>query len=59
MPVSIKEIHVNTVIEKKVVQITDISDRVYMRIKEDIIHDLSVQESTFSKTNTEVKKNER
>lgn len=41
MPVVIKEIHVNTVIEKKVIVPDKISGSVYDKLKEDIVEELS------------------
>lgn len=59
MAVTIKEIQVNTVIEKKVVQTTDISDCVYKKIKEEVIRNLSIHVNVPAQTKTEIKKNER
>lgn len=56
MAIIIKEIHVSTVVEKKVVQTTDIPERVYQEIKEKIIRCLSQQQQTPA---PERKKNER
>lgn len=42
MPIVIKEIHVNTVVEKKIVGKTEISEQVYRRIKEEIMRELSL-----------------
>lgn len=59
MPIAIKEIRVNTVIEKKVVQVTEISDDAYKKIKEEIVRELSVRGTATQQVNTSVKKNER
>lgn len=59
MTLIIKEIRVNTVIEKKVVQATEVSDEVYKKMKEDIIRELSVQSTVSRETNANVRKNER
>lgn len=60
MPIAIKEIRVNTVIEKKIAQVTDISDEVYQKMKGEIIRELSsVQHAMTQHTYTNVKKNER
>lgn len=59
MTVTIKEIRVNTVIEKKVVQATEVSDDVYKKMKEEIISELSVQNTSSREPHTSVKKNER
>ena len=59
MPIAIKEIKVNTVIEKKVVQVTDISDDVYLKMKAEIIRELSEQGIASRHSGTNVKKNER
>lgn len=58
MAIIIKEIRVNTVIEKKVVQSTDISDGVYNKIKEEVIRELS-RGNRFQDSKTGIKKNER
>lgn len=44
MAIVIKEIHVLTVIEKKVVRFTDISGHLLDRIKEDVILELQGQQ---------------
>lgn len=59
MPITIKEIKVNTVIEKKVVQVTDISEDVYLKMKTDIIRELSEKGIVFRQGGANVKKNER
>lgn len=59
MSIVIKEIQINTVIEKKVVQTTDISDCVYKKIKEEVVRYLSEQGQTGLPLNTGIKKNER
>ena len=59
MTVIIKEIRVNTVIEKKVVQATEVSDDVYKKMKEEIIRELSTQGTSSREPYTSVKKNER
>lgn len=41
MPIVIKEIHVNTVIEKKVIIPDTISGSVYDKLKEEIVEELS------------------
>lgn len=48
MAIIIKEIHILTVIEKKVVQFTDISGRILDRIKEDVILELQGQQQQDS-----------
>ncbi|SEH86388.1 Hypothetical protein PYTT_1293 [Akkermansia glycaniphila] len=42
MAIVIKEIRVNTVVEKKIVGKTEISDQLYRRLKEDVIRELSL-----------------
>lgn len=54
MAIVIKEIHVQAVIEKKVVQLTDISVRVMEKLKEDILLELLEQHQDSGR-----KKNER
>lgn len=54
MAIVIKEIHVLTVVENKVVQTTDISARVLDKIKEDVILELQGQHQDSGR-----KKNER
>lgn len=54
MAIVIKEIHVQAVIEKKVVQLTDISGRVLDKIKEDVLLELQEQQKASDR-----KKNER
>lgn len=54
MAIVIKEIHVQAVIEKKVVQLTDISGRVLDKIKEDVLLELQEQQKAPDR-----KKNER
>lgn len=54
MAIVIKEIHVLTVVESKVVQTTDISPRVLDKIKEDVILELQGQHQESGR-----KKNER
>ena len=44
MAIVIREIHVQAVIEKKVVQLTDISVHVIDKIKEDVIQELQEQQ---------------
>lgn len=58
MAIIIKEIHVDTIVEKKVVQATEIDEQVYRRIKEEVLRDLSgQQQQQMSAAGT--KKNER
>ena len=47
MPVVIKEIHVNTVVEKKVLLPDEVSEQVYIRLKERIVDELS-ERDTYS-----------
>lgn len=54
MAIVIKEIHVLTVVESKVVQTTEISDEVLDKMKEDIILELQGQHQDSGR-----KKNER
>ena len=54
MAIVIKEIHVRTVIEKKEVQLADISGHVLDKIKEDVIQELQEQQKDSGR-----KKNER
>lgn len=37
MPIVIKEIHVNTVVEKKVLLPDEVSEQIYIRLKERIV----------------------
>lgn len=39
MPIVIKEIQVNTVVEKKVLLLDEISEKVYVRLKERIVEE--------------------
>lgn len=48
MTIVIKEIRVNTVVEKKVVQSYDIPEYVYEQIKEKVVMELSGQIKTAS-----------
>lgn len=41
MAIIIKEIHVNTLVEKKVVRTTDIDEEVFRKIKEELLRELS------------------
>lgn len=41
MPVVIKEIHVTTVVEKKVILPDEVSEQVYLRLKEQVVEELS------------------
>ena len=43
MPIVIKEIHVSTVVEKKVILPEEISERTYERLKQKVVEELSVQ----------------
>jgi len=45
MPIVIKEIHVNTVVEKKVLLPGEISEQAYARLKERIMEELSQQDT--------------
>ena len=45
MPVVIKEIRVNTVVEKKVVLPEEVSGQVYTRLREQIIEELSQRDT--------------
>ena len=45
MPIVIKEIHVNTVVEKKVILPGEVSEQLYLRLKEQIVEELSVRDS--------------
>lgn len=47
MPIVIKEIQVNTVVEKKIILPDEVSEQVYLRLKEQIVEELSERE-TFS-----------
>ncbi|MDU1891989.1 MAG: hypothetical protein E6767_14980 [Dysgonomonas sp.] len=55
MPIVIKEIHINTTVEKKVIQKTEIPEHVYQEIKEEIIRELSKKTGIIAA----MKKNER
>ncbi len=55
MAIVIKEIHVHTVVEKKMVHGTDISDSVYQKIKEEVLRQIPRQPAAVS----EIKKKER
>ena len=41
MPIVIKEIHVSTVVEKKVILPEEISERTYERLKQKVVEELS------------------
>lgn len=43
MPIVIKEIRVNTVVEKRIVREQEISEDIYKRIKEDVLEELEEQ----------------
>ena len=47
MAIVIKEIRVNTVVEKKVVETSDIFEHLYRRIKEEIVRELSLSSQTI------------
>ena len=55
MAIVIKEIRVNTVVEKKVVETSDLFEHLYRRIKEEIVRELSLSSQTI----VEKRKNER
>lgn len=55
MPIVIKEIHIKTTVEKKVIQKTEIPEYVYQEIKEEVIRELSKRNGTIAV----MKKNER
>ncbi|MEG1564520.1 MAG: hypothetical protein RR365_12470 [Bacteroides sp.] len=46
MPIVIKEIHVNTVVEKKIILPNEVSEQVYLRLKEQIVEELSERETS-------------
>ena len=52
MPVVIKEIHVKTVVEKRVVTSQDISPDLYRRLKEDLLEELTASRPTVPMTGT-------
>lgn len=45
MPIVIKEIHVNTVVEKKMLLPDEVSEQVYIRLKERIVEELSERDT--------------
>ncbi|WMI93953.1 hypothetical protein [Bacteroides fragilis] len=45
MPIVIKEIHVNTVVEKKVLLPDEVSEQIYIRLKERIVEELSERDT--------------
>lgn len=55
MPIVIKEIRVNTVIEKKVILPDEISGQAYLRLKEQIMEEL-LQQNTYSHSEKDRKK---
>ncbi len=55
MPIVIKEIRVNTVVEKKVLLSEEVSEQVYARLKEEIVEELS-QQNAYSFSNRDRKK---
>lgn len=55
MPIVIKEIRVNTVIEKKVILHDEISGQAYLRLKEQIMEELA-QRDTYSHSEKDRKK---
>lgn len=55
MPIVIKEIRVNTVIEKKVILPDEMSGQVYLRLKEQIMEEL-LQQNTYSHSEKDRKK---
>lgn len=59
MALIIKEIQINTVIEKKVIQDTEISESVYRRIEENVIRKVSHRLLGQQQPNAEKKKKER
>lgn len=56
MPIIIKEIHVNTVVEKRVILPADISESLYQKLKNEIVQELTEQQTQQT---TERKKKER
>lgn len=55
MPIVIKEIRVNTVIEKKVILPDEMSGQAYLRLKEQIMEEL-LQQNTYSHSEKDRKK---
>lgn len=45
MPIVIKEIRVNTVVEKKVLLPDEVSEQIYIRLKERIVEELSERDA--------------
>lgn len=45
MPIVIKEIHVNTVVEKKVLLPDEVSEQIYIHLKERIVEELSERDT--------------
>ncbi|MDD3038144.1 hypothetical protein [Bacteroides sp.] len=50
MAIVIKEIHVQTVVEKKMIEVTDVSERLLQKIKQDVVSELrNLQDTTAKK----------
>lgn len=50
MAIVIKEIHVQTVVEKKMIEETDVSERLLEKIKQDVVSELrDIQDNTTKK----------
>ncbi len=58
MAIVIKEMQVNTVIEKKIIQRTDIADSVYQTLKTEIISEV-LQQQQVLEPGTSKRRNER
>lgn len=59
MALIVKEIRVNTTIEKKVVEVSEISDTIYRKIEEGVIRKISQNSSGYTPKTSGRKKNER
>lgn len=57
MPIVIKEIHVNTEIQKKVILPGEISEQLYNRLKEQVVEELSDRNRNAYSDNGRGKKN--
>jgi len=52
MPIVIKEIHVNTVVEKRVVMPEAVSPEIYRRLKEELLAELSASHPSVTMAGT-------
>lgn len=59
MALIVKEIRVNTTIEKKVVEVSDISDTIYRKIEEGVVQKISQNGNGYTPKISGRKKNER